>query len=300
MEKEDKRAGGRLAKLIVFYRVHRLRLGFAGLCLLVLLWIEFSSCDAVCKGARVQYFHLAGWKQLISNGPVLTPEITAKALGLDLDIVCNRTVRFGLGTRDGGWATCLDIFDFTQMNGKRRVVYSFGMAEDAPFDMTLTHIGFEVWSFDPSTHYFPGESGPNHNFNCIGLASVDGSCRGINTAAFLPGCSCRSLQSLMKERGHTKIDILKLDIEHAEWRVLHGLLKSGELAGMVDQLLLEIHFSVHVHTHEFELGILSAIKAAGFRLFHREDNWLHSPWIRIRGLLSRRSYELGFIRLPGS
>ena len=38
-----------------------------------------------------------------------------------------------------------------------------------------------------------------------------------------------SLANFMAELGHDWVDVLKIDIEGAEWSVLKGLLKSGEV-----------------------------------------------------------------------
>lgn len=50
----------------------------------------------------------------------------------------------------------------------------------------------------------------------------------------------RSLPSLMKELGHTKIDILKIDVEGSEYRVLESAIISG-VCRHIDQLTLEWH-----------------------------------------------------------
>ena len=50
----------------------------------------------------------------------------------------------------------------------------------------------------------------------------------------------RSVQSVMKEFGHTKLDVLKLDVEGSEYRMLEALIQSGACR-VVDQISLEWH-----------------------------------------------------------
>lgn len=75
------------------------------------------------------------------------------------------------------------------------------------------------------------------------------------------------------------IDILKLDIEGAEWTVLPDLFSSGTLNN-VKQLVIEIHFgSKHFfHTNwglvspKDQLKVLRLLYDGGFRMFMHEHN----------------------------
>eukprot|EP00293_Proteomonas_sulcata_P001107 CAMPEP_0184318718 /NCGR_PEP_ID=MMETSP1049-20130417/104304_1 /TAXON_ID=77928 /ORGANISM="Proteomonas sulcata, Strain CCMP704" /LENGTH=86 /DNA_ID=CAMNT_0026638583 /DNA_START=68 /DNA_END=325 /DNA_ORIENTATION=+ len=46
--------------------------------------------------------------------------------------------------------------------------------------------------------------------------------------------------TIMREMGVNKLDMVRMDVEGAEWDVLQGWIESGILKS-VDQLLLEIH-----------------------------------------------------------
>jgi hypothetical protein len=79
----------------------------------------------------------------------------------------------------------------------------------------------------------------------------------------------RSLSSIMKQLGHTHIDILKMDIEGSEWDVLNGDLPS------IGQLLVEVHENGYVNV-DYRARALSDlfdnIEHYGLRLFHKEIN----------------------------
>jgi hypothetical protein len=73
----------------------------------------------------------------------------------------------------------------------------------------------------------------------------------------------------MKELGHDSIDILKMDVEGAEYAVLHDVLENSII---VRQLCVEFH-------HRWrEIGVsktreaISALRARGYRIFHISDS----------------------------
>jgi FkbM family methyltransferase len=50
----------------------------------------------------------------------------------------------------------------------------------------------------------------------------------------------RSVTSIMKEFGHSRIDLLKIDVEGSEYRMLEGLIDSG-MCNVIQQMTLEWH-----------------------------------------------------------
>lgn len=79
-----------------------------------------------------------------------------------------------------------------------------------------------------------------------------------------------SLAGLLAEAGRDECDVLKLDIEGAEYDVLSELCQSGELR-RTRQLLVEFHHRVTHHTDEETAACVQAIQTAGFRLIHVES-----------------------------
>jgi FkbM family methyltransferase len=79
-----------------------------------------------------------------------------------------------------------------------------------------------------------------------------------------------SLEEVLAEAGREDCDVLKLDIEGAEYAVLEGLIARG-LLGKCRQLLVEFHHGVTEHTLVETKRTVEAILAAGFRLAHIES-----------------------------
>ena len=74
----------------------------------------------------------------------------------------------------------------------------------------------------------------------------------------------KKLSSIMKQLGHDRIDILKMDIEGAEYDVIQNIINEKI---EIDQILVEFH-------HRFkEIGIskskkaMELLKSAGYQLF---------------------------------
>ena len=88
----------------------------------------------------------------------------------------------------------------------------------------------------------------------------------------------KTLPTIMQERGHTHIDLLKMDIEGAEYGVIADMLESEIYPTCI---LVEFH---HLQLKAFDKtrASVAALKAAGYRNF----------WISDLGA------EYGFIRTP--
>jgi FkbM family methyltransferase len=78
-----------------------------------------------------------------------------------------------------------------------------------------------------------------------------------------------SLEEVLADAGREDCDVLKLDIEGAEYAVLEDLVARG-LLGKCRQLLVEFHHGVTEHAPAQTERALEAILAAGFRLAHVE------------------------------
>ncbi len=184
-----------------------------------------------------------------------------------------------LGSAYGGWKIITDRI------GTSSIVYSFGVGEDASFDLSLVErFGCRVHAFDPtpksiewvrSQHFV--EQFVLHEY---GLANVDGeltfnppeNATHVSYTILDRPATCsrairfpvKKLQTIMDLLGHTRIDILKLDIEGAEYGVIQDL-HQGNVRP--DQILVEFH-------HRFPgVGIAKTqaaivqIKEMGYALF---------------------------------
>jgi hypothetical protein len=75
---------------------------------------------------------------------------------------------------------------------------------------------------------------------------------------------CR-LDTILKTLGHMKIDVLKMDIEGAEYEVVSDFLASRAAVG---QLLVEFHHRWDDVGLQRTKEAVRNLNAAGFRIFH--------------------------------
>ena len=158
-----------------------------------------------------------------------------------------------LGSDYGGY--CLDVS--TIHSGA--IVYSLGIGEDISFDLSLIdRFGVDVEAFDPTpkvkkwlaTQSLP----PQFHFHEAGIAANDGEesfylppkedwvSHSVIRARQYGRESVRfpvmRLSTAMKLQGHDRVDVLKMDIEGAEYAVIEDIIREKI---PVKQLLVEFH-----------------------------------------------------------
>jgi len=182
------------------------------------------------------------------------------------------------------------------------VVYSFGVGDSVGWDLEMIRrFGVTVHAFDPTPASIEWVSRqtlpPQFVFHDYGLANFDGSLnfypprRAGNThfshvrrsglfdrRPAVPG-QVRRLSTIMNSLGHRRIDVLKIDVEGAEFDALPDFLTSGI---QIDQLLVEIHYHFPSQSFRKGLALIDQIKSIGMRCFD----------------VSPRGFEFSFIREP--
>ena len=197
------------------------------------------------------------------------------------------------GTEYGGWTICPTGLSASS------IVYSFGIGEDASFDLEVISLyGVELHAFDPtprSIDWVEKQSWPaKFHFHPIGIGSSD------RVATFFPPenpdhvshsileressasaiqVKLRRLATIAETLGHREIDILKMDIEGAEYEVVDDLVKTPEVE--IRQILVEFHHFFPSITVEATNIAIRQLETAGYRVFN----------------VSKRGYEYSFIRL---
>jgi hypothetical protein len=73
----------------------------------------------------------------------------------------------------------------------------------------------------------------------------------------------------MREFGHTRLDVLKMDIEGAEYDVITDILATGIEVG---QLLIEFHHRFAGVGIERTRQAITALNAAGYRIFFTSES----------------------------
>lgn len=188
-----------------------------------------------------------------------------------------RTERFG--SEYGGWTVAPLL-----LRGDS-VVYSFGVGQDISFDLALIErFGCRVHAFDPtprSLEWVRRQTLPEEfQLHAYGLGNTDGAARfappadsthasysmiagstGSNDAESLP---VRRLRTISEELGHDRIDLLKMDIEGAEYEALEDLLKAGP---SIDQLLVEFHHRLQRGQVARTRQALTLLREAGYVIF---------------------------------
>lgn len=201
--------------------------------------------------------------------------------GQDLHVrIQEQCAKVCLGNEKANWCVCPSALS------EDSVVYSFGVGTDISFDLELIRRhGTIVHAFDPtprSIAWVQSQELPERFiFHEYGVGSHDGSVafyppensnfvsysvfsRGSVTPPFVERPVSR-LATIMKKLGHTKIDVLKMDIEGAEYEVLSDLLASGV---PVRQLLVEFHHRWKEVGLDRTRGAIRDLNLAGFRIFH--------------------------------
>ncbi|TDL19823.1 hypothetical protein BD410DRAFT_899970 [Rickenella mellea] len=152
------------------------------------------------------------------------------------------------------------------------VVYSFGISHDSSFeaDVLSRTTGCKVYGYDFSVNGFGPEitADLKHrtHFEPWGVAGVDAHGTGDERKMY-------SLLSLMKLNGHKYIDIIKMDVEGAEFEALSAIFKAYIDANEplpFGQLQLEIHTGSK--SFEWYLSWWETLERAGLRPFWTEPN----------------------------
>lgn len=174
------------------------------------------------------------------------------------------------GSDYGGWLIPSALLD------EESVVYSGGVGEDVTFDQSVIRaFGCSVFAFDPTPravafakrvdepefHFFPvglwsedsvqefrAPRNPDHVSHSIG--AIEDATGGFRAA-------CRSIPSLMREFGHDRITVLKLDIEGSEYDVLPAMLADGVTPEVV---CVELHGGLCS-----ALWLVRRLRRAGYR-----------------------------------
>ena len=156
------------------------------------------------------------------------------------------------------------------------IVYSFGICDDIGFELLACERKVNLFAFDPTPYsidwidqqllpssfqFYPwAASGSDRDLYLYPRIDRDGKKSSVmftfheEASSETGGVKVKSLslQSITKKFGHKNVDVLKMDIEGAEYEVIDHLLNSHLLPKMI---LIEFH-------HRFEgIGIEKTVEA---------------------------------------
>ncbi|MDQ4076221.1 MAG: FkbM family methyltransferase [Chloroflexota bacterium] len=197
------------------------------------------------------------------------------------------------GTKYGGWCVCPT--DLT----KESIVYSFGLGNDISFDLSLIKsYGVTVYGFDPTPQSIAWikqqETPEQFRLQEYGVSDVDGIVKFFPPAnpthishTVLPQnrgesspveLEVRRLPTILKELGHLTIDILKMDIEGAEYAVIDDIVTSRL---EVKQILVEFHHRFReIHPKQTQRA-LESLNDIGFQVFNVSHSGEEYSLIRV-------------------
>lgn len=197
------------------------------------------------------------------------------------------------GNQYGGFYVCPDVL------GKNAVVYSFGIGEDISFDRAVyTNHDCHIYGFDPTPksinwiknqtlpekfHFFEygisNQSGPATFFLPKNPNHVSGSMVVQNNIDVKEKVVVRmkSFADIATELGHTHIDILKMDIEGAEYDVIENILNTNI---SITQILIEFHDRFVENGKARTQQAIQKLNAHGFEIFAVSDSFEEVSFIR--------------------
>lgn len=165
------------------------------------------------------------------------------------------------------------------------IVYSLGVERDSRFEAAmLERTNARVWGYDYSVSSWAKDIKKEHysraSFSKLGIGKVTDK---SSDPPFY------TIQDLMKENGHTYVDILKIDIEGAEFEALTSFINSVQSEHKrgdanptlpVGQLLIEVHFKKNAlgfnapHDLPSWMKWWASLESMGMRAVSNEHNWI--------------------------
>lgn len=184
------------------------------------------------------------------------------------------------GSDYGGWYIC------PQGINRESIIYSFGIGKDVSFDLSLiAKYGVIIHAFDPtpkSIEWVKSQQLPQEfKLYEYGVAAFDGTTKFFppenpdyvsHTISPNPKSSGSAIEvnmhkitTIMKMLGHTKIDILKMDIEGAEYEVIDDIVKNDI---DIRQILVEFHHRFRYADVDRTKKAIGKLNRRGYRIFY--------------------------------
>jgi FkbM family methyltransferase len=237
---------------------------------------------------------IAAWKKLEKSPGYQRRKLVLKRLvgkeprlRTDLDVPV---------VEEGGWRYHPDALD------RDSVVYSLGIGRDTDFDQALMRrFGLEVHAFDPTPStadwLLEHRQGPGFHFHPWAVTAADGTLTlyprvrkdGRKSSVMytmvadnaaqadaieVPAFTLGSIASML---GHGRLDLLKMDIEGAEYDVLDTL---ADVAVKPRQLLVEFHHRFAGIGPARTVEAVAALRRQGFGLFAISDTGRELSFLR--------------------
>jgi FkbM family methyltransferase len=195
------------------------------------------------------------------------------------------------------------FYVFPQILDKNSIVYSFGIGEDVSFDLeVIKNHGCNVYGFDPTPksidwvnqqhlpkefQFFPFGISTLSGFETFYLPkndeNVSGSILGMNNVNTLTPIQVpmKNMEDIIGQLNHAVIDLLKMDIEGAEYDVIKNILGSKI---EIKQICIEFHHRMFSGGGRKTMEAIDLLQQHGYQLFkfsntHEELSFIKKPYI---------------------
>jgi len=171
------------------------------------------------------------------------------------------------------------------------VIYSFGIGEDISFDeAAINKFGCTVFGFDPTPRaidWLRNKKKVPARFNYFeyGIDLTDGlvsfyppenpdhvSCSVISKGRESErsfSVPMKSFRTITRELGHSNIDVLKMDIEGSEYKVIPDILSAGI---HIDQIVIEFHHRFIDNGMKRTGELVNLLNNHGYKIFAVSDS----------------------------
>ncbi|WP_426671405.1 FkbM family methyltransferase [Mucilaginibacter sp. McL0603] len=203
------------------------------------------------------------------------------------------------GNQYGGFYVYPDLLN------EDSIIYSFGIGRDISFDTTIIkNHNCKVFGFDPtpkSIEWIKGQDvPPKFTFHDLGISDKSGFCDfyfpknpdnvsgSIVVQNNIDVCEkttvkMQSIKDIMTGLAHTHIDILKMDIEGAEYSVIENILDSN---ASIDQILIEFHDRFVENGKAKTKHAIRYLNDKGFEIFAISDSCYEISFINKNKILA--------------
>lgn len=179
------------------------------------------------------------------------------------------------------------------------IVYSIGIGEDISFDLdVIKNHSSTVFGFDPtprSLQWVNSQQFPsNFHFSAVGISDHDGTTtffepedeKNVSFSAVINHeegkkgheAEVKTLHSMMIANNHSRIDVLKMDIEGAEYAVVKNLVQNGL---PVNQVLIEFHHRFISDGIKETMNVVKQLNDLGFKIFGISDSGNEVSFIKV-------------------
>jgi hypothetical protein len=145
------------------------------------------------------------------------------------------------------------------------IVYSFGSNRQQDFEASILriHPNARIYTFELVESHIPAphERNPKVDWNNIGLGYDNST-----------GSKFKSFQDIMISKGHSYVDVVKMDIDGGEW---NWVFKEGFVLERIGQLLIEIHvidLPKLLYPGKTLANLIDEIEKYNMRMFFKEIN----------------------------